>query len=62
VTVRLQAVLAHAHGLRPVEPVGVIIMTDGRRLRIGETGEVDEVLPGGHPRPGIAADPAARRA
>jgi hypothetical protein len=54
--------VSHAHGLRPVEVVGVVIMTDGRRLRIAETGEVDEVLPGGYAHPGVAADPAARAA
>lgn len=60
-TVRIDPATCRAFGLRPVEPVGIVVQLDGTALWIGPGGEVDRVLPGGHPRPGVGADPGAGR-
>jgi hypothetical protein len=47
-------------GLAYAEPGTVLVGDCGEILRIREDGGADPVLPPGHPRPGIAADPCAR--
>lgn len=45
-----------------VAPAGaVVIGLLGEVLRLREDGGADQVLPGGHPRQGIAADPVPGR-
>lgn len=43
-------------------PGTVLVMPDGRRLRVQPNGALDPVIQGGVPVAGIAADPAAGRA
>ena len=43
-------------------PVHAIVLGDaGQRWRVRDDGGLDDLPPGGHPRPGIASDPTARR-
>ncbi len=53
---------AAAYGIEGVLPVGAIVVTAGKVLRVREDGGIDEVGAGGHPRGGIARDPTASRA
>jgi bifunctional DNA-binding transcriptional regulator/antitoxin component of YhaV-PrlF toxin-antitoxin module len=62
VTVRIPYPVARAFGLEECEPVGIIVQPDGTPLRVSPDGDVDPVLPPGHPHAGIAGDPAARAA
>lgn len=51
-----------AHGITGRLPVGaILVLPGGVVVRVREDGGLDDLRPGGHPRPGIAADPAARR-
>lgn len=44
-------------------PPGTVFVGDlGEIVRVREDGGAEEVLPPGHPRRGVAADPTARRA
>jgi hypothetical protein len=51
------AIAAITHAL----PGVLVIGDDGTTLRVRADGGVEEVLPGGHARPGIAGDPCATR-
>ncbi len=49
-----------AYGVPALLPAGAIVVGAGEVLRVFEDGRVEPVLPGGHPRPGVASDPTAR--
>lgn len=42
---------------------GAVVVDEGSglRLRMSDSGDLEELRAGGHPRPGIAWDPAPRR-
>jgi hypothetical protein len=42
-------------------PAGAIVVADGTVWRVLADGSTEEVLPGGHPRPGCAHATATRR-
>jgi len=53
---------AAAYGLPDALPARAVVVSEGGAiLRVNENGTIDEVVPGGHPRPGIAGDPSATR-
>lgn len=54
---------AKAHGLaRLVLPAGaVVVLEDGRSLRVQPSGALDPVVQGGTPHGGIGEDPTAAR-
>lgn len=55
--------LRRAYGWLPstVTPGSIYQGPTGDVVRVLESGDVDPVLPPGHPRPGIAADPCPRK-
>ncbi len=60
--VQLEARARGAAGLQvSALPIGAVVIGDaGEVLVVRRDGGLDLVPPPGHPRPGIAADPAAR--